>query len=45
MLVYGVRYVGGRWDEIMAVVEQFQYFLVPGILLLVLGVWLIRAVR
>ncbi len=45
LLVYGVRYVGGRWDEIMAVVEQFQSFLVPGILLLVLGVWLIRAVR
>jgi membrane protein DedA with SNARE-associated domain len=45
LLVYGVRYVGGRWDEIMAVVEQFQSFLVAGILLLVLGVWLIRAVR
>jgi membrane protein DedA with SNARE-associated domain len=45
LLVYGVRYVGGRWDDILAVVEQFQFFLVPGILLLVLGVWLIRAVR
>jgi membrane protein DedA with SNARE-associated domain len=45
LLVYGVRYVGGRWDEIRAFVEQFQAYLVPGILLLVLGVWLIRAVR
>jgi membrane protein DedA with SNARE-associated domain len=45
LLVWGVRYVGGRWNEIMAIVEQFQSFLVPGILLLVLGVWLIRAVR
>ena len=45
LLVYGVRYLGGRWDEIMAFVENFQAFLVPGILLLVLGVLLIRAVR
>ncbi|NPC54550.1 DedA family protein [Caenimonas soli] len=45
LLVYGVRYLGGRWDEIMAFVGHFQAFLVPGILLLVLGVWLIRAVR
>lgn len=45
LLVYGVRYVGGRWDEILAVIERFQVFLVPGILLLVLGVWLIRATR
>jgi membrane-associated protein len=43
LLVYGVRYVGGRWDEILAVVERFQVFLVPAILLLVLGVWLVRA--
>jgi membrane-associated protein len=45
LVVYGVRYVGGRWDEIASVVERFQAFLVPGILLLVLGVWLIRALR
>lgn len=45
LLVYGVRYVGGRWDEILAVIERFQVFLVPGIVLLVLGVWLIRATR
>jgi len=32
-------------DEIRAFVEQFQAFLVPGILLLMLGVWLIRAAR
>jgi membrane-associated protein len=45
LVVCGVRYVGGRWDEIAGVVERFQAFLVPGILLLVLGVWLIRALR
>ena len=45
LLVYSVRYVGGRWDEILAVVERFQGFLVPGILLLVLGVWLVRVLR
>ena len=40
LLVYGVRYVGGRWEEILALVQRFQGFLVPGILLLVLVVWL-----
>jgi membrane protein DedA with SNARE-associated domain len=40
LLVYGVRYVGGRWQEILALVQRFEGLLVPGILVLVLGVWL-----
>jgi membrane protein DedA with SNARE-associated domain len=40
LLVYGVRYVGGRWEQILALVQRFQGFLLPAILLLVLGVWL-----
>jgi membrane protein DedA with SNARE-associated domain len=40
LLVYGVRYVGGRWEEILALVQRFQGFLLPGIVVLVLVVWL-----
>ena len=40
LLVYGVRYVGGRWEEILALIQRFQGFLLPGLLLLVLGAWL-----
>jgi membrane protein DedA with SNARE-associated domain len=40
LLVYGVRYVGGRWEEILALVQRFQGFLLPGVLLLVLLAWL-----
>ncbi|MDB5843361.1 MAG: DedA family protein [Polaromonas sp.] len=40
LLVYGVRYLGGRWQEIVLLVQRFQAFLVPGMLLLVLGLWL-----
>lgn len=41
LLVYGVRYVGGRWEEILALVQRFQGVLVPGIViaLLALGLW------
>jgi membrane protein DedA with SNARE-associated domain len=42
LLVYGVRYVGGRWGEILALIQRFQGFLLPGVLLLVLGLWLYR---
>jgi membrane protein DedA with SNARE-associated domain len=45
LLVYGVRYVGGRWEEILALVKQFQFVLVPAILLLVLGAWLYSRAR
>jgi membrane protein DedA with SNARE-associated domain len=40
LLVYGVRYVGGRWQEILAMIQRFQACLLPGILLLIVGVWL-----
>jgi membrane protein DedA with SNARE-associated domain len=45
LLVYGVRYVGGRWQEISALLERFQGVLVPGVLLLALSVWLYRRWR
>ena len=38
LLVYGVRYVGGRWEEILALIQRFQSWLLPA-LLLVLAVW------
>ena len=40
LLVYGVRYLGGRWQEILALVQRFQGFLLPGLVLLALGLWL-----
>jgi membrane protein DedA with SNARE-associated domain len=45
LLVYGVRYVGGNWEEILALVKQFQFVLVPVILLVVLGLWLVARGR
>src|SRR5690606_1187863 len=40
LLVYGVRYVGGRWEEILALMQRFQGVLLPVFALLVVGVWL-----
>jgi membrane protein DedA with SNARE-associated domain len=40
LLVYGVRYIGGRWEEILALIQRFQGFLLPALLLLALAVWL-----
>jgi membrane protein DedA with SNARE-associated domain len=40
LLVYGVRYIGGRWEEILALIQRFQGFLLPALLLLVLALWL-----
>lgn len=42
MLVYGVRYVGGRWEEILAQIQRFQGFLLPGVVLLAVGAWFYR---
>lgn len=39
LLVYGVRYVGGRWQEIVDVVGQFQGVLVAGVVVLLLALW------
>jgi membrane protein DedA with SNARE-associated domain len=40
LLVYGVRYVGGNWEAIMALVSRFQGVLVAGVALLLLAAWL-----
>lgn len=40
LLVYGVRYLGGRWQDILAQLERFQAVLVPGVILLGLGLWI-----
>lgn len=33
LLVYGVRYLGGNWQEILRLVEHFQNYIVIGIVL------------
>jgi membrane protein DedA with SNARE-associated domain len=45
LLVYGVRYVGGRWEEILALMQRFQGVLLPVFFLLVVGVWLLARRR
>ena len=42
LLVYGVRYVGGRWEEILALIHRFQGIIVPAIVVLLLAMWLYR---
>jgi membrane protein DedA with SNARE-associated domain len=42
LLVYGVRYVGGRWEEILTLIQRFQGILAPAIVVLLLAVWLYR---
>lgn len=40
LLIWGVRYVGGRWEEILAGLQRWQGWLLPAVavLLVVLGV-------
>jgi membrane protein DedA with SNARE-associated domain len=45
LLVYGVRYLGGRWQEIVLLVQRFQGFVLPGFVLLVLGLWLYSRIQ
>jgi len=40
LLVYAVRLVGGRWQDILAGVQRWQSILLPAALLLAAGVWL-----
>jgi len=40
LLVYGVRYVGGRWDEILALIHKFQDIAFPTILVLLILIWI-----
>jgi membrane protein DedA with SNARE-associated domain len=45
LLVYAVRYVGGRWQDIIAHIRDFQSILVPTVLLVALAVWLVLRAR
>jgi membrane protein DedA with SNARE-associated domain len=45
LLVYGVRYVGGRWQQILEGVQRLQGVLIPAVVLLGLAIWLIRRQR
>ena len=45
LLVYGVRYVGGNWQEILAVVSRFQGVLVASVAILLLALWLFTRYR
>lgn len=42
LLVYGVRFVGGRWQQIMAWVQQFQLWLLGALGLVVIALVLRR---
>lgn len=41
LLVYGVRFVGGHWQQILAYLKEGQIWLLGGVALL-LAVWLLR---
>lgn len=45
LLVYGVRYVGGRWQEILAALQQLQAYLLPAAALAVLALWAYRRIQ
>ncbi|MBE7417525.1 MAG: VTT domain-containing protein [Ideonella sp.] len=42
LLVYGVRYVGGRWQEVLAALQRLQGYLLPAAVLVVLALWAYR---
>jgi membrane protein DedA with SNARE-associated domain len=42
LLVYSVRYVGGRWEEILELLHRFQGVIIPAIIVLLLTVWLLK---
>jgi membrane protein DedA with SNARE-associated domain len=45
LLVFGVRFVGGRWQEILATVQQFQLVLLIGLAVLAVIVLALRSLR
>jgi membrane protein DedA with SNARE-associated domain len=45
LLVYGVRYVGGNWEEILALVGRFQGVLVALVVVGLAGLWLLARWR
>ncbi len=36
LLIYAVRYVGGRWRELLLMIQQFQVYLLIGMLMLLI---------
>lgn len=42
LLVYGVRYVGGQWQQILATLQRFQAYLLPAVVLLIAAAWLLH---
>ena len=45
LLVYGVRFVGGRWQQILAYIKQFQVALLIGLALVALALFVWRRMR
>lgn len=45
LLVYSVRYVGGRWEEILQRLQGLQTWLLPAVLVLAIGGWLVSRRR
>ncbi len=45
LLVYGVRYVGGRWEDIAAALQGYQGYLAPVLLVVALIAWMLLRVR
>jgi membrane protein DedA with SNARE-associated domain len=45
LLVYGVRYVGGNWQEILALIEHFQNYIVIGVLIAITAAVLWRRAK
>lgn len=42
LLVYGVRYVGGRWQEILAALQRMQGYLLPAAAVALFALWAYR---
>ncbi|MDT8989620.1 DedA family protein [Curvibacter sp. APW13] len=42
LLVYGVRYVGGRWQQILDALQQVQGYLLPAVVVLISAAWLLH---
>lgn len=45
MLVYAVRYVGGRWETIVEGLQRWQWPLLAGMGLAIVGLWLVLRAR
>ncbi len=45
LLVYGVRYIGGRWEDIASALQGYQGLIAPMLLVAALAAWLIARRR